>query len=137
MALGVAGLNSVCDGEAEGAEMVGNNAEGDIILLLLGDGRRGPVARGLRQGGAVGAAAEFADCLEDGAEEVGLVVGDHDIAEFLESLGALDDGADTLKAHAGVDVAGRKGNEGAVRVGIELDEDEIPDLDALRTSLVH
>ena len=30
-----------------------------------------------------------------------------------------------------------EGNEGAVRVGIELDEDEVPDLDALRASLVH
>ena len=35
-----------------------------------------------------------------------------------------------LEAHAGIDVRGGQVAEGAVGLGVELDEDEVPDLDA-------
>ena len=137
MALGVARLDSVGDGEAERSQMVGDDPEGDIILFLIGDGNHRAVARGLRKCGAVLASAESADGREDRAKEIGLVVGDHHVAELLEPIRALHDRADALESHAGIDMAGGKGNKGAVGIRIELDEDEIPDLDALGASLVH
>ena len=42
---------------------------------------------------------------------------------------ALQDPADALEAHAGVDVLGRQRLELAVGVAVELDEDQVPDLD--------
>ena len=51
-------------------------------------------------------------------------------------LRVLDDAGDALEAHAGIHVLGGQRREGAVRVGVELDEDEVPDLDALGGALV-
>ena len=39
VAVGVAGLDAVGDGEAQRADVVGDDAEGDVDLLLLGVGR--------------------------------------------------------------------------------------------------
>ena len=44
VALSVARLDPVGDGEAEGAQMIGDDAEGDVILLLGVGRREGPVA---------------------------------------------------------------------------------------------
>ena len=44
---------------------------------------------------------------------------------------------DALEAHAGIDVTLRQRREGAVRIGVELDENQIPNLDAARIVLVH
>ena len=76
-------------------------------------------------------AAQFLDLVEDRAENIGLVVRDR-AGEIGEVFRALDDRGDALEAHAGIDVALGQGREGAVGVGVELDEDEVPDLDATR-----
>ena len=43
----------------------------------------------------------------------------------------MHDGGDPLEAHSGVDVLGREGREVSVAVRVELDEHEIPNLDAM------
>ena len=136
VAFGIAGLDAVGDGEAEGAQVVGDDAEGDIILFLIRDGNHRAATGGLRKGRAVLAAADGPDRLEDGAEEIGLVVGDHHVAEFLESIRSLHHRADALESHPGVDMAGGEGDEGTVGIRVKLDEDKVPDLDALGAPLV-
>ena len=132
VAVGVAGLDAVGDGEREGADVVGDDAEGDIGFFLLG------VAGGAAhwQCGAVGFAAEFFDFVEDRTEDVGLVVRNARVGEIGEIFCALDDRGDALEAHACVHMAGGEGRERAVGVGVELDEDEVPNLDALGGAFV-
>ena len=81
-------------------------------------------------------AGDFFEFVEEGAEDVGLVVGDFGVLEIGEAFRALDHRGDALEAHAGVDVLGGEIDEGAVGVGVELDEDEVPDFDAARVALV-
>src|SRR5206468_7022812 len=50
--------------------------------------------------------------------------------------GVLDDAGDAFEAHPGVDVFGGERGEGSIRVGIELDEDQVPDLDAFGAAFV-
>ena len=57
-------------------------------------------------------------------------------SEIGEALRALDHRGDALEAHAGVDVLGGESDEGAVGVGVELDEDEVPDFDAAGVACV-
>jgi len=52
------------------------------------------------------------------------------VAVIGEPAGALDDRGDALEAHAGVHVLRGQRGEGAVGVGVVLDEDVVPDLDA-------
>ena len=47
------------------------------------------------------------------------------------------DAGDAFEAHTGVDVLGGERRKGAVGVGVELDEDVIPDLDAARAGGVN
>ena len=94
-----------------------------------------PVAAGSGQGGAVSLAAHLFDLVEDGAEDVGFVVGDV-AGEIGEVLRVLHDAGDALEAHAGIDVLGGQGGEGAVGVGVELDEDQVPDFDARGVAFV-
>ena len=129
--VGVAGLDAVCDGERKRADVVGDDAEGHVVLLLLRVADR----TGGGQGGAVFLAREFFEAAEEGGEDVALVVGDH-AGEVLEVLRALHDAGDAFEAHARVDVAGRERAEGAVRVGVELDEDQVPDLHAAGVAAV-
>jgi hypothetical protein len=42
-----------------------------------------------------------------------------------------------LKTHPGIDMTLRQWRERAVRVGVELDENQIPNFDAARVSCVH
>ena len=107
--------------------MVGNDAEGDIGFFLLG------IAGGAadRQRRAVGLAAEFFQFVEDRAENVGFVVRDACVGKIGQVFCALDDRSDAFEAHTGIDMAGGEGRKRAVRVGIELDEDEIPNLNAV------
>ncbi len=132
IAVGVAGLDAIGDGEREGADVVGDDAEGDIGFFLLG------VAGGAADGEcrAVGAAAEFFDFVEDRAEDVGLVVRNARVGEIGEVFCALDDRGDAFEAHAGIDMARGEGGERAVGVRVELDEDEVPNLDALGGAFV-
>ena len=62
-------------------------------------------------------------------EDVGGVVGGL-FRKVGEAFGVLNERADALEAHAGVDVLGGEVAEGAVFLGIVLNEDEVPDLDA-------
>ena len=129
-------LDSVCNRKTEGAQVVRDDAECDILLLLLTSRCKGAVTRGLRECGSVFSAAEGSDRIEDRTEQVGFVVGDHHVPEFLESACPLHDRADALESHAGIDMAGREWHEGSVGIGIELDENKVPDLDALGAALV-
>ena len=106
----VGGGGAVGDGEAEGADVVGHDAVGhvDVAVVLGAD------LSGVRPG-----AGDAADLVEEGDEDVGVVVG----------VDALQDGREALEAHAGVDVLGREGPEAAVGLAVELDEDVVPDLD--------
>jgi hypothetical protein len=71
-------------------------------------------------------AREFANLVEDGQEDVGIVVGPS----------VLDDGDQSLEAHAGIDVFGRKGAKRAVVFAVELDEDVVPDFQNVGIVLV-
>src|SRR5690606_16171732 len=77
----------------------------------------------------VGFAGEGGEFGKNGGEDVGVVVRG-ETREVGETLGPLDHGAGALEAHPGVDVTGGERAETAVFVGIELDENEVPDLDA-------
>ena len=123
--VGVAGLDAVGDRKGERTDVVGDDAEGHVVLLLLRVADRA----GGGQGGAVFLAREFLEAAEERGEDVALVVGDH-AREVLEILRALHDAGDAFEAHARVDVAGRERAEGAVGVGVELDEDQVPDFHA-------
>ena len=114
----VAGLDAVGDGKGKRPDVVRDNAEGHVILFLWGV----PGRTGDGQGGAILFTREFFEAAEERSEDIALVVGD-DPREILKVLRALHDSSDALKAHAGIDVAGGQGTEGAIWVGVELDED--------------
>ena len=77
---GIAGQLPVGDAEADGTQVVGDDAHGNIGLLVL----------------AVGAAGHVGNLLDKGLEDIGVVVG------FL----ALHDHAEALESHACVDMFG-------------------------------
>ena len=128
----VAGLDPVGNGKADGADVVADDAEGDVDLLLLGEAVAFS-ALGHRRG--IGLAGEGRKLRENRGEDVGVVVRG-ETREIGESFRALDRGAGALEAHPGIDVAGGEGAESAVLVRIELDEDEVPDLDAAGVAAV-
>ena len=99
----VRGHHAVAHQEGRGTQVVGDHPERRREL-------GGRVVRTLRQ---------LRDGLDQGQEEVGLVV----------RAGALKDRRETLEAGAGVDRGPRQGVHGAGRVAVELHEDEVPDLD--------
>ena len=103
--LGVAGQLTVGDGEGYGSEVIGNDAHGDIDLLVL----------------PIGFSREARDFLYDGLEDVGVVVGSF----------ALQSADEAFEAHAGVDDMHGKLVERAVGATIELHEDDVPDFDHL------
>ena len=104
--------------------MVREDAEGDVSLLLLGESH---VRR--RDGAGVGLAGERGQFVEGRLEDVGVVVR-RLRGEVGEALARGVDAGDALEAHAGVHVLGGERRESAVGVGVELDEDVVPDLDA-------
>ena len=119
--------------------MIGNDTERyvDFFLFTLTD------AFLCRQRRAVLFAAQFLEFVKDRAKDVGLVVRDGS-GKIGEILCALDDRCNALEAHAGVDVSRRerdkrcdRGHRPGYRVRVELDENEVPDLDAPRIALVH
>ena len=132
VAVAVAGIDAIGHGEGKRPRMVGDDPESDVDFFLL----RMTSGAGLRQGGGVTFAAQFFDLGEERKEDVGFVIRDAGAGKIGESLGALDDRADPLEAHAGINVARGQRGESAVGFGIELDEDEIPDLDALGGTFV-
>src|SRR6266446_580528 len=54
-----------------------------------------------------------------------------------EVFRSLNDGRHAFKAHPGIDVPLREGSKGPVRIRVELNEDQIPNLDAARVVFVH
>ena len=123
IAIGVPGLDAVGDGEAQRADMVADDAKGCIGFFLIG-------RLGAGQCSGIFFAAQFLECGKYGAENIRVVVGNRP-AEVSEPFGGLDDGGDTLEAHAGVHVPGRERHKRAIRVGVVLNENQIPNLDAL------
>ena len=57
--------------------------------------------------------------------------------EIGEVSRALDETGDSFESHARIDMLRRKRCKGSVGVRIELDEDQVPNLDALRRALVY
>ena len=120
----IAGQDAISNGAADGACVVGEDAEGDVRVLLFGQSLALD-----RDGARVGLAGKRRDRAKERCEDVGLVV-----RGLGGEIGAVlrrgEDAGDALEAHAGVDVFGRKRRERAVGIGVELDEDVVPDLDA-------
>ena len=117
--VGVAGQDAVGDGQREGADVVADDAEGNVCFLLLGSfGFSG-------EGGGVGFSGEFRKFVEKGPEDIGVVVRDG-FGEVGEATRALHDRGHALEAHARVHVLGGERCEGAVLACVELDEDEVP-----------
>ncbi len=116
--------------------MIGDDAEGDVDLFLLGDGDDVALLVGFGQRALVVLAAELGQFVEDGFEDVGVVVADLSGFEVGEVFRALDDAGEALEAHPGIDMLRRQRGEGAVGVGVVLDEDVVPDLDAARVAAI-
>ena len=128
----VAGQNTIRNGEAQRADVVGNHAEGHALaqrFLLLGGGVLWVDVHILATGNLL-------DAAEDGAEHVRAVIR-HAAGEIRETPGALHHGAGTLEAHAGIHMAGRQRAEGTIALGIVLNEHEVPDFDALVAVAIH
>ena len=132
IAVAVARRDAVGHGKAQGSRMVGNDAESDVDFLLLAVSGRS----GLGERRPVFLAAQLFNLGEERTENVGLVVGDAGVGKLGETFCPLHHGTDTFEAHAGVDVTGGQRRERAVRIGVELDKYEIPDLDALSRAFV-
>ena len=132
VAVAVAGIDPIGHGEGKGPRMVGNDPESDVDFFLL----RMTGGAGLRQGGGVAFAAQFFDLSEKRKENVGFVIRDARAGKIGQSLGALDHRADPLKAHAGIHMARGQWDESAVGIGIELNEDQVPDFNALGGTFV-
>ena len=90
----------------------------------------------IRQRAGVFFAAQFFQLVEDRAKNVGLVIRSCS-GKIGEILGALNDCDGALETHSGIDVSLRQRRECAVRVRIELDEHQVPNLDATRIIFVH
>ena len=90
----------------------------------------------IRQRAGVFLAAQFFDLVENRAEDVGLVIGNCS-GKIGEIPGALNDCDGALETHSGIDVSLRQRRECTVRVRIELDEHQVPNLDATRIIFVH
>ena len=115
------------------ADVIGDDAKGDVRRLLRVESCG---LRAVRQRACVFFAAQFFELVEDRSENVGLVIRDRS-GEIGEIFGALNDRGHALETHSGIDVALRQRRESAVRVRIELDEHQIPNLDAARVFFVH
>ena len=102
------------------------------ILFLLAFASR---ARA-RQRGTVFFPAQLFDGVKNRAENIRLVIRDGR-AEVGEIFCALEDAGHALETHAGVHVLGGQRRKRAVGIRVELDENEVPDLDALGTAFVH
>jgi hypothetical protein len=97
--------------------MVGDDSVGGVNAIYI-VGTKTPLVRTN--------AGEFSDLVKNGKEDICIVIG---------SL-VLDGRDQSLKAHAGVDVFGRKGAERPIVFAVELDEYVIPDLQDVGIILV-
>ena len=126
IAVRVSWLDTVGNGETQRSNVVGDDPESHIHLLLLGVSG----AALLRQRGSVFMAAELFNLVEDWAENICLVVGDFRVLKIREPSGSLDDRSHPLKAHTRINVLRWQRGKGTVRIGVILDEDVVPDLNA-------
>ena len=108
--LGVRRQLAVGDGKGDGTQVVGHNAHGHVLLVVV----------------AIGEARQLSYLADDGLEHVGVVVG---------AL-ALHHHAQALKAHARVDDLVRQRLQRAIGLAVILHENEVPYLDDLRIVLV-
>ena len=99
----VGGQHAVADEEGCGADVVGDDAQGDVVPVALAVVRTG----------------ELRDLVRDV----------HDGVDIEEAVHALADAGEALQSHAGVDVLLGQLGVVAVAVGVELGEDVVPDLD--------
>ena len=81
-------------------------------------------------------AAQFFHLVEDRAKNIGLVIRNR-AGKIGEILRALDDRCHALETHPGIDVTLRQRRKRSVRIRVELDENQIPNLDAPRIVFVH
>src|SRR5207249_2849926 len=81
-------------------------------------------------------AAKSFQLVEDRAKDVGLVVRDC-AGELGEVFCALNDCGGALQTQSGIDVTLRKRPKASVGVSVELDENQIPNLDAAWVVFVH
>ena len=123
IAIVVAWQNAVGNGEAQRADMIADHAEGDVDLFLF-------VRFAVRQCGGVSFAAELFEFSKNGTEDVRVVIGNR-LGEVGEVLRGLNDGGHALEAHAGIHMFGGQWREGAVFVGVVLNENEVPNFYAL------
>ena len=79
--------------------------------------------------------AQFFDLVEYWPEDICLVIRNFRVCEVGEVSRALDDARDPLEAHARVNVLRRKRRECAVGVRAKLNEDQVPNFDALGAAL--
>jgi hypothetical protein len=93
--------------------------------------------RGVRQGAAVLFIAQGFDLVKNRPKDVRFVIGDRHASELGEIMRALDDARHPLETHACIDVLRRQRRKRSIRVRVELDEDEVPDLDALSDAFVN
>ena len=101
---------AVGDRKGDGAQVVGDDAHRHVALGV----------------GAVSLARQLRNTLDRRLEDIGVVIG----------LLALQNHAQTLEAHARIDIAGRQRLQRAVGLAVELHEDEVPDLDHLRMARI-
>ena len=104
IAIVITGLNAVRDREGKRADMISDHAERDVDLLLLAFGEQLSLRVRMWKRACVPLAAHFFELVENGAEDIRLIVRDADIGELREIFGALDDRAHALKTHSRVDV---------------------------------
>lgn len=89
--------------------MVGDDSVGGVNAIHI-VGTKAPLVRT--------DAGEFTDLVKNGKKDICIVIGSS----------VLDDRDQTLKAHAGVDVFGRKRAKRSIGFAVELDEYIVPDL---------
>src|SRR6266566_7676800 len=132
--------------------MIGDDAKGDVdflllVLILYGgcvSRRRLTETPYNRQQAGAFLAAQFFNLIENWAEDIGLVIRNCS-GKIAEILGALNDCDGALETHSGIDMArcqwhilGLAGvTAPGYRLCVELDEHQIPNLDAARVVFVH
>ena len=120
--------DAVGNREGKSADVIRDDAKGDVDLNLF----RG---RAIRERRGVFFAAEFFQLVKERAEDVGFVIGD-DARKIGEIARVLHDARHALEPHARIDVPGGQGGKTPVRIGVELNEDEVPNFDATGVAFV-
>jgi hypothetical protein len=113
----IVGHASVTEGESQGSDVIRNNTVSSVNSVNILRSELSSV---------IPSTSQLLDFGEYGGEDVGVVVG---------AL-ILDDGYETLEAHASVDVLGGEGLERAVGFTVELDENVVPDFEYIGVVLI-